>query len=124
MAEEVSAETREPEAVKKPVKEPAKKATVKKEPKPEEKAEVKEEPAAGEKKTMNKMVDVKNIPGGVYMPPLTSRSSNDKFTCMYQLRTTADTDKNIRRLAGDLQRSYNFVVNMILEAYFDSLNNQ
>lgn len=108
--EDTPAETKKPEAAKKPAKEPAKKTVTKK------------EPEAEDKKPVSKMVDVKNIPGSVYMPPLTSRSSDDKFTCIYQLRMTADTDKNIRKLAKDVQRSYNYVVNMILEAYFDAVN--
>ena len=116
------AETKEPEAIKKPAKEPAKKPVAKKETKSEDKTEDQTKPAAEEKKPASKMVDVKNIPGSVYMPPLTSRSSDDKFTCIYQLRMTADTDSNIRKLAKDVQRSYNYVVNMILEAYFEAVN--
>lgn len=116
--EDTPAETKKPEAAKRP----AKKTVTKKEPEAEDKTEGQAKPAAEEKKPVSKMVDVKNIPGSVYMPPLTSRSSDDKFTCIYQLRMTADTDKNIRKLAKDVQRSYNYVVNMILEAYFDAVN--
>ncbi len=104
----------------KPEKKPEK-AAEKKEPVAEEKPATKQEPEKEEKKT-SKMVDMKNIPGGVYIPPLTSRSRNDKLSSVTQFRMTAETDANIRTLAGELQRSYNYVINMILEAYFDALN--
>ena len=87
-----------------------------------DKANEVKEPVKEETKAVKKVVDINDIPGGVYIPPLTSRSTTEKLSSVTQLRMTAETDKNIKDLANKIQRSYNYVTNMILEAYFDALN--
>ena len=62
-----------------------------------------------------------DVPGGVYIPPLTVRSHDDKLAVTTILRLTEGTNANIKELSGKIKRSYNHVINMILEAYFDAL---
>lgn len=87
-----------------------------------EKTDEVKEPVEEETKAVKKVVDINDIPGAVYIPPLVARSSTDKLKSVTQLRMTEKTAKNIEDLAKKIKRSYNYVTNMILEAYFDALN--
>jgi len=138
--DDIDTNTAEPtvaeEAPKKPAKKTAKEPEAKtkkketsvksqeKEPEPKKEASKTEsdpEPAVKEEKVKLAKKTTIDVPGGVYIPPLTVRSHDDKFSVTTILRLTEGTNENIKELAGKIKRSYNHVINMILEAYFDAL---